>query len=804
MTYSYNEALKESTHYFGGDELAAKVFLDKYALKNKEGELLEQTPNDMHHRLASEFARIEAKKFKNPLSEDEIFKLFKGFNRIIPQGSPMYGIGNPYQIVSIGNCFVIPSPYDSYLGIMKTDTEITQISCRRGGVGFDVSTLRPNGAAVKNAAKTTSGTISFMKRFSNTVREVGQHGRRGASIQCLRVDHPDIVDFIHCKRDLKEITGSNISVKISDDFMKAVENNEVIPLTFNDKLYYTVFARKVWEDIVESAWLTGEPGLMFWDTVMRESTSKPHGFPEVASNPCGEQYLPAYASCRLICLNVYNYIKEPFTNYAQIDDEALMRDAMLMQRLADDMVDLEIECINRIIHKIENDPEPMDVKQPAIKMWRNIQNTAISDRRTGCGITGLADAFAALGFKYGSKQSIKTASSIMEIIAHGCYRSSIEMAEELGSFPNYNYDKDLESDFIKRIIKVHEDIENGLKKYGRRNMTLLTIAPTGSVSVLTQTSSGMEPVFQLVYKRRKKGNPGDTGFRSDFTDQSGDHWMEFEVHHDPLLDWCSSTGLTKISDGKYASEPITKSPWYGCCAQDIKWEDKLKIQAALQQYVDNSISNTYNLPEDISKEEVGKLYFAAWKAGAKGVTVYRQNSRTGVLVEEKKKDDRPKELPCDIHHITVQGKQYFVLVGIKDSHPYEVFAGKNGILPKTAKHGIIVKKRKNFYKLVVDDADETELCPITNAMSEMEEAISRLTSGLLRCGADMNFIVGQLEKVGETKEMTCFTRGVSRALKKYIPDGTKVEGEKCEECGSENLTREEGCKKCSCGWSKCS
>lgn len=809
QSYTYEEALAETIKYFNGDDLAAKVWLDKYALYDNEDNLLELTPTDMHKRLAKEFARIEQNKFKHPLSYDEIFAMFDRFKRIIPQGSPMYGVGNKYKYISLSNCFVISPPYDSYSGIMHTDAEMVALSSRRGGVGTDISKLRPKNMLVKNSAKTTTGAVSFMERFSNTIREVGQNARRGALLLSISVRHPDIFDFIRIKRDLTKVTGSNITVQFCDEFMKAVENNQEFILQWpvckehadEMKLPFpvvskTVKAKDIWDEFIIGARDFAEPGACFIDTVHRESTCYHHGMQEVSSNPCGEQYLPPNSSCRLIVILLLSYVKKPFTSEAEFDFESFYQDCYHMQRLADDMVDLEIEAINRIIEKIENDHEPEHIKQTALDLWRNIRRTSFKDRRTGCGFTGLGDTIAALNMKYGSEASIQFAEQMQQTFKYAVYQSSVDMAEELGPFEGWTgIENDLKSTFIQRLKHDNPGLVKKMAKYGRRNSVLMTIAPTGSVSCLTQTTSGIEPVFELEYMRRKKINPGDINAKIDFVDPKGDKWQMFKVNHKGLQDWIN---ITKESD-------IKLSPYYGATANEIDWIAKTRLQGVLQRHIDNSISVTTNLPSDVSYEVVSQIYLHSWRNGAKGCTVYRDGCRTGVLIKNEQSNkvkERPKELQCDVHHATIKGVQYFILVGKLDDKPYEVFAGKNGFLPRDISCGRIIKKRNNFYKAEFDGSD-IELAPVTAVMEEHEEIISRLTSALLRSGADMHLIVKQLEKVGERQDIHSFARCISRILKKYIPDGT-LENEPCPDCGH-GLIRQEGCKTClNCGYSKCS
>ena len=825
--YSEEEAYQASLDYFGGDELAAKVFIDKYALRDTNLDLVEKTPSDMHRRIAKEFARIEKKKFKNPYSEEEIFNFLDGFKRGVMQGSPMYGIGNPYQYVSIGNCFVLPSPLDSYLSILHTDTQITQISCRRGGVGWDVSMLRPNGMKVRNAARTTSGTIEFMKRFSNTIREVGQHGRRGASLQSMSCYHPEIMNFIKVKQDLKEVTGSNISVQFTDEFMEAVINDKPIKLRFPctpehaeilgknfPEFEQDANAKEIWKEFIHSAWLMAEPGCMFIDNVHKDSPGVPYGHKEVSSNPCGEQYLPQYASCRLILLNLYGYVKDKFTPEASFDFESFKKDVQMLQRLGDDLVDIEIECVDKIIKKIKSDPEPIEIKRVGIELWENVKKTALLDRRTGCGITGLGDVVAALGMRYASEESIDFIEELQKTYALEAYRSSVEMAKELGAFPQFDPKLDIQSGFVQKIAEADPELFKKMQKYGRRNMVLLTIAPTGSVSCLTQTSSGLEPVFNLSYMRRKKGNPGDKGFKVDFTDENGDHWMHFDIYHKGFKDWMEVSGKTAVEE----------SPYYQSTANDIDWISRVKLQSKLQKWIDNSISSTINLPKDTTEEMVSDIYLAAYKYGCKGVTIYREGCRDGVLVNTEpvkpevvesaentiiktRAPKRKESMKADVYHPTAKGIRYYVAVGLMSNEPYEIFVGMNHnnegdpIIPKTITEGEIVKRARGKYELVSGE----NVYSLTNGHSDPNaDALTRMISTALRHGSGIEFVVAQLEKT-KGGDLQSFSRILARTLKKYIQDGKAVSGATCSECHQETMIYESGCHLCkNCGASKCS
>lgn len=815
-TYTYQEAFDASVSYFKGDELAAKVFVDKYALRNKDNALLEKTPDDMHWRIANELARIEYSKYKNPLSSHEIFQYLRDFKRIVPQGSPMYGIGNKEQYVTLSNCYVISPPEDSYGGIHNTDEEISQISKRRGGTGLDISHLRPDGSVTQNSSRNSTGIIPFMERFSNSIREVGQDGRRGALMITISVHHPQVLDFANVKKNLTKVTGANISVRLTDEFLTAVMNNtdyeQRWPIEGKPKISKMVNAREVWMNIIQNAHAMAEPGLLFWDQIIRNSPADCYsafGFKTVSTNPCSELPLSVHDSCRLLLLVLFSYVRKPFTKNAYFDFDAFYADAKIAQRLMDDIVDLELESVDRIIDKLYKDPEPMLVKQREIALWQDIRKNCAAGRRTGTGITALGDTLAALGLKYDSDEAIAVSEKIYQALKFACYESSIDMAKELGPFPVHSSELDRNCEFFKRFEE--ETFEGGTLKIsgkalmarmhtvGRRNIALLTSAPAGTVSIETQTSSGIEPVFLLSMYRKKKGNPGDENFRVDHTDANGDSWMEFTVYHPRLVDWMQITGETDV----------TKSPYFGSCAGDLDWKKRVELQAKINRHVDHAISSTINLPNDVSVEKVAEIYETAWKLGCKGITVYRDGCRTGVLTKESSKkekevEDRPKALPCDIHHITVQGKQYFVLVGLdKDGKPYEVFAGRNGVLDKNLKRAIIVRKRKGFYQLASeDDHKDILLAPVTATCDEYEEVITRLTSLSLRSGADIHLVVQQLEKVDGP--LNSFAKSVSRTLKKYIPDGTIEKGEECPQCKGKHLVRQEGCVTCKdCGWGKC-
>jgi len=606
ITYSYEEALEKSIEYFGGNELPAKVFLDKYALRNKELQLLESTPDEMFHRVATELERIEKKKFKTPMTYDEIMSYIKGFERIIPQGSPLSGIGNPYQFVTISNCYVVESPVDSYAGIMKTDEEIVQISKRRGGVGTDISHLRPSGTSTTNAARTSTGIIPFAERFSNTIREVGQSGRRGALMLTLSIHHPEVLDFAKCKRDLTKVTGANISIRLSNEFLQAVKDGTEYEMRWpvdskEPEISKMVDAREVWMEIVENAHATAEPGLLFWDNIINESPADCYadfGYRTTSTNPCGELPLCPYDSCRLLLLNLYSYVKNPFTNKSYFDFDAFYADAQIAQRFMDDLIDIEIEMIDKIINKIKTDPELETVKSRELELWHKMKKACSNGRRTGTGITALGDTIAALGYKYGSNKSIDVTEEIYKTLKLGVYRSSVDMAKELGPFEVWDYELEKKNAFLKRIKEEDSQLYADMKKYGRRNIACLTTAPAGTVSIESQTTSGIEPVYMLTMIRRKKVNPNDEGVRVDYRDQSGDCWQEFEVFHPKLKVWKEITGKTDIKE----------SPWYGCCAEDINWQNRVKLQSAAQKHVDHSISSCIT-SDSLIETDSGLFYF---------------------------------------------------------------------------------------------------------------------------------------------------------------------------------------------------
>ena len=792
---SESVAFEETLKYFRGDELATKVWLNKYALRNLEGQLLEEYPTRMHLRITNELSRIE-NKYPNPMGALEIFDMLQSFKYFIPGGSSMFGIGNNYSISSLGNCFVVGDTEDSYASILKIDAEQVQIMKRRGGVGHDLSHLRPKGAFVSNAAKTSSGIIPFMSRYSNTTQEVAQEGRRGALMLTLNVNHPEIEEFITTKDDLSKINGANISVKITDEFMEAVENDQDFNLYFhNDDKYINriVKARNIWDKIIHQAWKTAEPGVLFWDKIIKESPADCYGdFQTVSTNPCGELPLCTYDSCRLGSINLFSFVDNPFTMEASFDFGKLGEIVIKSQRLMDDIVDLEEEKITRIINKIGN------VSSLEGQLWYKIRYKLLRGRRTGLGVTGLADMLAALGYKYDSNPAIEFCGNLFRIIAKNSYYSSIQMAKERGAFPEYNYHIEKENPFIQRVINQFHMEEDGVgnmyKLYGRRNIANLTIAPNGTIGIMCQGSSGVEPVFMLSYTRRRKVN-----FETNYQDDNGQYWEENKIFHRPYKQYAET-------DNHFEMDPYFKAT-----ANEIEPLQKVKLQGAIQKWIDHSISVTHNLPANITEKEVSDIYMHAWKQGCKGVTIYREGCRTGVLVSNDKIENtefkqtnapkRPKSLTADIKTTIVKGEQWLVIVGLYEGKPYEVFAlptFKSNIELRGKYVGEITKKNQGRYDLIIKDNSTIE--NFTDLMTFEENNTTRLVSTALRHGADIRFVVEQLNK---TKgDITTFAKALARTLKTYIPDGVDTK-KHCPECGN-GLTYKDGCESClSCGYSKC-
>ena len=816
----FDEAFKASLEYFGGDDLAANVFVSKYALIDKEGNLHEKSPDDMHKRLAAEFSRIE-NKYPNPISEEEIYELFRDFKYIVPQGSPMSGIGNPYQVQSISNCFVIESPHDSYGGILKADQELVQIAKRRGGVGFDISTIRPKGRATGNCARTTDGIEVFMERFSNSCREVAQNGRRGALMLTISVHHPQVLDFIKIKRDLSKVTGANISVRLSDEFLSCVKSGEDYQQRWpvdsdSPEVSHMVNAQEVWDEIISSAHACAEPGLLFWDTAKSQTPADiyhEHGFGSTSTNPCGEIILSPYDSCRLMLLNLSSFVNNPYTENASFDYEKLAEISQKAQRLMDDMIDLEIEQVEKILTKIDNDPEPEEVKAIERNLWNKIKQQALKGRRTGLGVTAVGDALAALGVTYGSDESVTVVEEFYKTLTVNAYRSSCIMAKERGAFPIHDHEMEKDHEFLTRIWEEAPDIYGMNKETGRRNISLTTTAPAGSVSTLTQTTSGIEPAFMLKYTRRKKLTPNDVNARVDFVDDSGDRWQEYPVYHHGFKQWMNVTGLTEIED----------SPYNLSTAGEIDWVQKVKMQAAAQKWICHAISNTTNIPNETTVESVKDIYMSGWESKCKGVTVYRDGSRTGVLVSETQNDDnkftthdapkRPLEVECSIHNANIKGEAWTILVGLMDGMPYEVIGGLSKFveIPRKYKNGKIVKHPRKTKNSVYDlhfgeNGDEVILRDVVSLFDNPNHsAFTRTISLALRHGAPLHYVVEQLQK-DKDADLFSFSKVIARVLKTYIVDGTRPGKTVCDNCGAEDtLVYQEGCVACtSCGSSKCS
>ena len=842
-TYTFDEAFKASLDYFTGDELAAKVWVNKYALKDAFGNIYEESPVDMHHRLASEIARVE-KKYPNPLSEQELFDLFDHFRYIVPQGSPMTVIGNDYQIASLSNCFVIglDGEADSYGAIIRIDEEQVQLMKRRGGVGHDLSHIRPKGSPVKNSALTSTGLVPFMERYSNSTREVAQDGRRGALMLSVSIKHPDSESFIDAKMTEGKVTGANVSVKIDDDFMNSVVSGtsykQQYPIDSNEPTTVKeIDAAALWKKIIHNAWKSAEPGVLFWDTILRESVPDSYadlGFRTVSTNPCGEIPLCPYDSCRLLAINLYSYVVNPFTKDAYFDFDLFKKHVALAQRIMDDIIDLESEKIEKILEKIDSDPESMEVKETERHLWEKIQKKTLQGRRTGVGITAEGDMIAALGLRYGTDEATECAEEIQKTLALEAYRSSVMMAKERGAFEIYDSKREEKNPFINRLREADPGLYEDMLKYGRRNIACLTIAPTGTTSLMTQTTSGIEPVFLPVYRRRRKVNPNDAETRVDFVDETGDAFEEYVVFHHKFVTWMQANGYSVIK--KYTQEEIdelvAKSPYYKATSNDVDWLQKVRMQGRIQKWVDHSISVTINLPADVSEELVDSLYVEAWKCGCKGCTVYRDGSRSGVLLstekKKEKKDDcncmqppvivstRPRELEADVVKFQNNREKWIAFVGLLNGRPYEIFTGladdDEGImLPKNVSKGTIIKsydedgkkhydfqfKNKRGYKMTIEGLDGKFDPEFWN--------YAKLISGVLRYGMPIDQVIKLVQGMELNNEsINTWKNGVERALKKYLPNGTEVKGQVCPNCGLETLIYQEGCLICTnCGASKC-
>lgn len=844
-TYSYEEAFQATLAYFDGDELAARVWVNKYAMKDSFGNIYEKSPADMHHRLAGEMARIE-RKYPNPVSEEEIFSLLDHFRYIIPAGSPMTGIGNNYQVASLSNCFVIgiDGDADSYGAIMKEDEEQVQLMKRRGGVGHDLSRIRPKGSPVNNSALTSTGLVPFMERFSNSTREVAQDGRRGALMLSVSIKHPDAEAFIDAKMTEGKVTGANVSVRIDDDFMRCATEGrpyrQQYPVDAPEDECLTskeIDAQKLWKKIVHNAWKSAEPGVLFWDTITRESIPDCYadlGFKTVSTNPCGEIPLCPYDSCRLLAVNLYGYVDDPFTPQASFNFQRFRQHVRLAQRFMDDIIDLEEEKIDLILKKIDSDPQSEEVKHTERRLWEKIKCKTGQGRRTGLGITAEGDMLAALGLRYGTQEATDFAVKVQKTLALTAYAASVEMAKERGAFEIYDAQREAANPFVLRIKEADEALYADMVKYGRRNIACLTIAPTGTTSLMTQTTSGIEPVFMPVYKRRRKVNPNDPEVRIDFVDESGDAFEEYIVYHHHFLTWMRANGID--TERRYTQEEIdelvARSPYYLATANDVDWLMKVKMQGEIQKWVDHSISVTVNLPNAVDEALVDRLYVEAWKSGCKGCTIYRDGSRAGVMVSVKKKKEdkgaklqtlspvverRPEVLECDVVRFQNNKEKWVAFVGLLDGRPYEIFTGlqddEEGIvLPKTVTKGRIVKhvnaedgtKRYDFqfenkrgYKTTVEGLSEKFNKEYWN--------YAKLISGVLRYRMPLENVIKLVDSLQlESENINTWKVGVARALKKYITDGTEAKGLKCPNCGHEALVYQEGCLICKhCGSSRC-
>ena len=843
-TYTFDEAFRASMEYFGGDELAARVWANKYALKDSYGNIFEQTPTDMHWRIAREVARIE-NHYPNPLTEQQVFELLDHFRYIVPAGSPMTGIGNDHQVASLSNCFVIglDGDADSYGAVMLMDEEQVQLMKRRGGVGHDLSQLRPKGTPVNNSALTSTGVVPFMERFSNSTREVAQDGRRGALMLSISVKHPDSEAFIDAKMQEGKITGANVSVKLDDEFMQCAidgkEYTQKFPIDSDAPIVTKkADAKKLWEKIVHNAWKSAEPGVLIWDTILRESIPDCYadlGFRTVSTNPCGEIPLCPYDSCRLLSVNLYSYVVNPFTPEAYFDFDLFKKHVALAQRIMDDIVDMEMEKIDKIIEKVKSDPQADVVKETELHLWQKIKRKSAMGRRTGVGITAEGDMLAAMNLRYGTQEATDFSVEVHKTLALAAYRSSVVMAKERGAFEVYDSEREKNNPFINRIREAEPELYADMLKYGRRNIACLTIAPTGTTSLMTQTTSGIEPVFMPVYKRRRKVNPTDTDVHVDFVDESGDSFEEFIVFHHKFLTWMKINGYD--TEKRYTQEEldqlVEKSPYYKATANDVDWLMKVRMQGAIQKWVDHSISVTINLPNSVDEQLVNRLYVEAWRSGCKGCTVYRDGSRSGVMIAVEKKDKkkaeekhicepptvtevRPKELECDVVRFQNNKEKWVAFVGLLDGYPYEIFTGlqddEEGIsLPKSVNKGKIIKKidengkkrydfqfeNKRGYKTTVEGLSEKFNPEYWN--------YAKLISGVLRYRmpiANVIKLVGQLQM--DSQSINTWKIGVERALKKYIVDGTEAKGQKCPVCGQETLVYQEGCLICkNCGSSRC-
>ena len=844
QTYTYDEAFEASLQYFKGDELAARVWVNKYAVKDSFGNIFEKSPEDMHWRIANEVARIEAK-YQNGLNAQQLYELLDHFKYIVPQGSPMTGIGNDFQVASLSNCFVIgiDGAADSYGGIIRIDEEQVQLMKRRGGVGHDLSHIRPKGSPVKNSALTSTGLVPFMERYSNSTREVAQDGRRGALMLSVSIKHPDSEAFIDAKMTEGKVTGANVSVKLDDAFMQAAVNGTPYKQQYpvdSDQPVFTkdIDASALWKKIVHNAWKSAEPGVLFWDTIIRESVPDCYadlGYRTVSTNPCGEIPLCPYDSCRLLAINLYSYVVNPYTKEAYFDFDLFKKHVALAQRIMDDIIDLELEKIEKIIAKIDSDPESEEVKEAEKHLWEKIYKKSGQGRRTGVGITAEGDMLAAMGLRYGTEEATEFSEQVHKTIALEAYRSSVNMAKERGAFAIYDSEREKNNPFINRLKEADPELYEEMKKYGRRNIACLTIAPTGTTSLMTQTTSGIEPVFMPVYKRRRKVNPNDPQTHVDFVDETGDAFEEYIVFHHKFVEWMTVNGYdpTKRYTQEEIDKLVEKSPYYKATSNDVDWLMKVKMQGRIQKWVDHSISVTINLPNDVDEALVNRLYVEAWRSGCKGCTVYRGGSRSGVLLSTKKdKKDKKEELPpckpptvvevrpkvleAEVVRFQNNKEKWVAFVGLLDGHPYEIFTGlqddEEGIsLPKSVTTGRIIKnideegnKRYDFqfenkrgYKTTIEGLSEKFNKEYWN--------YAKLISGVLRWRMPIDRVIKLVDSLQlDSENINTWKNGVERALKKYVTDGTSAEGQKCPNCGNETLVYQEGCLICkTCGTSRC-
>ena len=844
------EVKAAAKEYFHGDSLAGDVWANKYALKDSEGNIYELTPDDMHHRIAREIARIE-RRYPNPLTEEEVFEVLKDFKYIVPQGSPMAGIGNDFQVSSLSNCFVIGNKgvSDSYGGIMKIDQEQVQLMKRRGGVGHDLSHLRPTGSPVKNCALTSTGIVPFMERYSNSTKEVAQDGRRGALMMSISIKHPDAEAFIDAKMTQGKITNANVSVKITDEFMQCVKEGKPFTQQYpidspNPTFTKEVDAKALWNKIIHNAWKSAEPGVLFWDTILRESIPDCYadlGFRTLSTNPCGEIPLCAYDSCRLLAINLYSYVDHPFTPEARFDSQLFAKHVAIAQRMMDDIVDLEIEKVDGILKKIESDPEDPEVKRIELNLWKNIKEKCLQGRRTGIGITAEGDMLAALGKRYASDEAIAFSTEIQKLLAYNAYRSSVNLAEERGKFPIFNAKREERNPFIKRLRALDEDLYQKMCRVGRRNIAMLTIAPTGSVSLCTQTTSGIEPVFMVVYKRRRKVNANDKDVHVTFIDSVGNAFEEYNVFHHKFLTWLEINGYNveevKHYDDERLNEVIAKSPYYKATANDIDWVNKVKMQGSMQKWVDHSISVTVNVPKETTEDLVSRIYTTAWECGCKGMTIYRDGSRDGVLVskEEKKTEDkkqkteetlgrpndiksssapqRPKELECDVVRFQNNYEKWIAFVGKLHDKPYEIFLGNADeiFLPPFVEKGKIIKEKNKGeasrydFQYLDKGGYPVTIQGLSRMFNKEYWNYAKLISGILRHGMPINYVIELIQNLTvEEDNINTWKNGIVRALKKYVPNGTKIAGRVCPSCGQDTIIYQDGCMLCTnCGHSKC-